>query len=228
NAGAILRGVRGPHQGADQPDARPFRPALYVPRRADRARALSAAASAPVVRRVGSGERAVGGAESRQHRVQRAARDGARRRRALSRRLARRRQKAGRYSADGDDAPHRRRGDRRRRDGDRPARLSALVRELHPAVEPAWPEAPCGRGAPAENTIMDNDFSISRRELVKGGAAAALTFAATSAAVAPSAAQGATVTGIVFEDRSGTGRRQAGDPGVAGVLVSNGREVART
>ena len=35
-------------------------------------------------------------------------------------------------------------------------------------------------------------------------------------------------TGIVFEDRSGTGRRQPGDPGIAGVLVSNGREVVQT
>ena len=33
---------------------------------------------------------------------------------------------------------------------------------------------------------------------------------------------------MVFEDRSGTGRRQAGDPGIAGVLVSNGCEVVRT
>lgn len=37
-----------------------------------------------------------------------------------------------------------------------------------------------------------------------------------------------TATGIVFEDRSGTGVRQPGDPGIAGVLVSNGREVAKT
>ena len=34
--------------------------------------------------------------------------------------------------------------------------------------------------------------------------------------------------GIVFEDRSGTGLRQPGDPGIPGVLVSNGREVAKT
>ncbi|MCI0467252.1 MAG: calcineurin-like phosphoesterase family protein [Beijerinckiaceae bacterium] len=36
------------------------------------------------------------------------------------------------------------------------------------------------------------------------------------------------VKGVVFQSRSGAGRRQAGDPGVAGALVSNGREVART
>ena len=34
--------------------------------------------------------------------------------------------------------------------------------------------------------------------------------------------------GHVFDDRSGTGRRQPGDPGVAGVMVSNGRDVVRT
>lgn len=36
------------------------------------------------------------------------------------------------------------------------------------------------------------------------------------------------VEGVVFHDRSGTGKRQAGDPGVAGVSVSNGREVVKT
>ncbi len=34
--------------------------------------------------------------------------------------------------------------------------------------------------------------------------------------------------GRVFDDRSGTGRRSPGDPGIAGVLVSNGRDVVRT
>lgn len=36
------------------------------------------------------------------------------------------------------------------------------------------------------------------------------------------------VRGVVYEDRSGAGARQATDPGVSGVLVSNGREVGRT
>jgi hypothetical protein len=36
------------------------------------------------------------------------------------------------------------------------------------------------------------------------------------------------VRGMVFEDRNGLGKRQAGDPGLPGVLVSNGYEVART
>jgi len=34
--------------------------------------------------------------------------------------------------------------------------------------------------------------------------------------------------GFVFHDRDGSGRRQNGDPGVAGVCVSNGREVVKT
>lgn len=36
------------------------------------------------------------------------------------------------------------------------------------------------------------------------------------------------VTGVVFHDRSGDGRRQADEPGVAGVLVSNGLDVVAT
>jgi len=36
------------------------------------------------------------------------------------------------------------------------------------------------------------------------------------------------VTGVVFEDLSGAGSRRPGDPGIAGVLVSNGRDVVRT
>jgi hypothetical protein len=69
---------------------------------------------------------------------------------------------------------------------------------------------------------------ITRRDLVAGGSAA-LTLA--SAPVRPAFAfesHRETATGVVFEDRSGSGQRQAGDPGIAGVLVSNGREVVKT
>lgn len=65
----------------------------------------------------------------------------------------------------------------------------------------------------------------TRREALLG------TVAAAALAVAPASAQPAaalTATGTVYEDRSGTGRRQPGDPGLANVLVSNGREVVRT
>src|SRR5215475_6165408 len=69
-----------------------------------------------------------------------------------------------------------------------------------------------------------HDFTPTRRDVVKGGAAAAAMLAANSAV----AQGGATVSGIVFEDRSGSGRRQASDPGIAGVMVSNGRDVVKT
>jgi hypothetical protein len=36
------------------------------------------------------------------------------------------------------------------------------------------------------------------------------------------------VQGTVFESKSGGRKREAGDPGIDGVLVSNGREVVRT
>lgn len=42
------------------------------------------------------------------------------------------------------------------------------------------------------------------------------------------AAQPAHAQGTVFHDRSGSGQRRSGDPGVAGVAVSNGREVTLT
>ncbi len=78
---------------------------------------------------------------------------------------------------------------------------------------------------------MENDLAITRRDVAKGAAAAAMTLAAATSPIGRGfAAVGdpPTASGIVFEDRSGAGRRQPGDPGVAGVLVSNGRDAART
>ena len=70
---------------------------------------------------------------------------------------------------------------------------------------------------------------FSRRDVMKGSGAAAFAFAATALpGTRAAAADGASVNGIVFEDHSGTGRRQAGDPGLPGILVSNGREVVKT
>jgi hypothetical protein len=64
----------------------------------------------------------------------------------------------------------------------------------------------------------------TRREVILGAGVSALTLTAPGGlAEAPSVASGS-----VFEDRSGTGARRAGDPGIAGVLVSNGRDVVRT
>src|SRR5215510_2229286 len=70
-----------------------------------------------------------------------------------------------------------------------------------------------------------DEFEPSRRDVVKGSAAAAL---AAAMPIGQAAAQGSTVSGVVYENRSGGMRRQAGDPGIAGVLVSNGRDVAKT
>ena len=72
---------------------------------------------------------------------------------------------------------------------------------------------------------MQHDM-LTRRDVVKGSAAMAAAFGL--GAVTPAHAQGSTVSGIVFEDRSGSGHRQSGDPGIAGVMVSNGRDVVKT
>jgi hypothetical protein len=77
---------------------------------------------------------------------------------------------------------------------------------------------------------VEKDPLVTRRDLMRGGGAA-LTLATATASMGPAFAldDGAlTATGVVFEDRSGTGRRQSGDPGIAGVLVSNGRDVVKT
>ena len=64
----------------------------------------------------------------------------------------------------------------------------------------------------------------TRREVILGAGVSALALTAPRGlAEAPSIAGG-----CVFEDRGGTGARRAGDPGIAGILVSNGRDVVRT
>jgi hypothetical protein len=70
----------------------------------------------------------------------------------------------------------------------------------------------------------DGMREVSRRDalLVAAGGLAAVVAPAGSAQAAPEAA---TVSGFVFEDRDGSGRRGANSPGVAGALVSNGRDV---
>ena len=69
--------------------------------------------------------------------------------------------------------------------------------------------------------------AVTRRDVVRGGSAA-LTLATTTLPAFARVDHAAIATGVVFEDRSGGGRRQAADRGIAGVLVSNGREVVRT
>ncbi len=69
------------------------------------------------------------------------------------------------------------------------------------------------------------DKGLTRREVLTG---AASTVALAAMAPGAALAQGATVSGIVFEDRDGSGAPGAANPGLANVLVSNGREVAIT
>jgi 3',5'-cyclic AMP phosphodiesterase CpdA len=77
---------------------------------------------------------------------------------------------------------------------------------------------------------VEDDHLLTRRDLVRHGGAA-ITLATAGASIGPALALDDTHTvaaGTVFEDRSGTGVRQSDDPGIAGVLVSNGQEVVRT
>ncbi|HEY5205339.1 MAG TPA: calcineurin-like phosphoesterase C-terminal domain-containing protein, partial [Roseiarcus sp.] len=68
---------------------------------------------------------------------------------------------------------------------------------------------------------------LTRREVLMG-AAGGLALAAVDASEAfAQDAPGAQVSGVVFDDRDGSGVA-SGNPGLAGVLVSNGRDVAIT
>src|SRR5262245_58742415 len=66
-------------------------------------------------------------------------------------------------------------------------------------------------------------FQPSRRQVLAGAGASAV-------AVSASALPGHPVTahGVVYEDQHGVGPRRAGDRGIAGVMVSNGRDIAIT
>ncbi len=66
---------------------------------------------------------------------------------------------------------------------------------------------------------------VTRRDMLIG-AASGLALAAIEPA--PAEAQGAQISGVVFEDRDGSGAAGGANPGLANVLVSNGREVAVT
>lgn len=75
----------------------------------------------------------------------------------------------------------------------------------------------------------------TRRDLMSGAAALAAAapvrrlMAQNQQTTLPEAkSRRDTVKGVVFESRTGSVARQAGDPGLAGVLVSNGREIVRT
>jgi calcineurin-like phosphoesterase family protein len=75
--------------------------------------------------------------------------------------------------------------------------------------------------------MQDGDTSSrgpTRRELIAAGSASAIALTTGLGMIEPPVL----AAGTVFEDRSGAGRRQRGDPGIAGVMVSNGRDVVLT
>jgi C terminal of Calcineurin-like phosphoesterase/N terminal of Calcineurin-like phosphoesterase len=69
---------------------------------------------------------------------------------------------------------------------------------------------------------------VTRREVLMGAASGLALAAVEPQRAAAEDASGAQVSGIVFEDRDGSGTPSAANPGVPGVLVSNGRNVAVT
>src|SRR5947209_3258483 len=69
---------------------------------------------------------------------------------------------------------------------------------------------------------MTERLNLTRRDTLRLGVAGAAALAA-----APVFAEDNQAEGVVFVDRDGSGRA-AGNPGLAGALVSNGREVVAT
>ena len=78
------------------------------------------------------------------------------------------------------------------------------------------------------NGHFSDDFAPSRRDVVKYSAATAITTAIIPVGRILAAERASTVSGTVYEGRSGGSRRRTSDPGIAGVLVSNGLEVVKT
>jgi hypothetical protein len=76
---------------------------------------------------------------------------------------------------------------------------------------------------------IDGFDAISRRDVLIGAAGGlAVALASSAARPATTPAAGETVSGIVFEDIDGSGRPGPVNRGLAGVIVSNGRDVAVT
>jgi C terminal of Calcineurin-like phosphoesterase/N terminal of Calcineurin-like phosphoesterase/Calcineurin-like phosphoesterase len=73
--------------------------------------------------------------------------------------------------------------------------------------------------------MSDEGDGVTRREVLIG-AASGLAFVAVEPGAA--FAESPTVSGLVFENRDGSGAQSAENPGLAGVLVSDGRDVAVT
>ena len=71
--------------------------------------------------------------------------------------------------------------------------------------------------------------ALTRRQAIAGGTATAAWLLSGAASDRARAATGSVVArGFVFEDRSGSKCRQPNDPGIPGVMVSNGRDIVLT
>ena len=69
---------------------------------------------------------------------------------------------------------------------------------------------------------------VTRREVLIGAASGLALAAVESHRAEAQPSPAGQVSGIVFEDKDGSGAPSASNPGLAGVLVSNGRDVAVT
>ena len=76
--------------------------------------------------------------------------------------------------------------------------------------------------------MLRDGIEVTRREVLIGAAGGLALAAMEPARADAEAAQGPTVSGVVFEDRDGSGAASSANPGLEGVLVSNGRDVAVT
>ena len=71
--------------------------------------------------------------------------------------------------------------------------------------------------------------ALTRRQAIAGGTATAAWLLSGAARDRARAATGSVVArGFVFDDRSGSKCRQPHDPGIPGVMVSNGRDIVLT
>jgi C terminal of Calcineurin-like phosphoesterase/N terminal of Calcineurin-like phosphoesterase len=69
---------------------------------------------------------------------------------------------------------------------------------------------------------------MTRREVLIGGASGLALAAVDASGALAQDSPTSRVSGFVFEDRDGSGMASAANPGLAGVLVSNGRDIAVT
>ncbi|MBV8442979.1 MAG: Cna protein B-type domain containing protein, partial [Hyphomicrobiales bacterium] len=76
---------------------------------------------------------------------------------------------------------------------------------------------------------MSKDASgVTRRDVLIGAAGGFALAAIEAPRAEADDAQGPTVSGVVFEDRDGSGAVSGANPGIPGALVSNGRDVVVT